>query len=109
MSTVCGILALNCESQLAFKLALDSRVLAMVLVSRVQALASASALGVLALASSLTFEDRRSYYWPRERDVSLVLIVCDVVCLRNKSMLRQKVLWQIVTVTQLLLFTVRLQ
>jgi len=34
---VCGILALNCESYSAFKLALDSRVMA--LVSRVQALA----------------------------------------------------------------------
>jgi len=34
-----GILALNYESYLALKLALDSRVLALVLVSRVQALA----------------------------------------------------------------------
>jgi len=44
----CGILALNCESHLALKLALDSRVLVLVLVSRVQASASASA-SVLAL------------------------------------------------------------
>jgi len=37
----CGILALNCESYLALKLALDSRVLALVLFSRVQGSASA--------------------------------------------------------------------
>jgi len=37
MSMVCGILALNCESHLVLKLALDSRILALVLVSRVQA------------------------------------------------------------------------
>jgi len=41
MSMACGILALNCESYLALKLALDSRVLALVLVSRVQASALA--------------------------------------------------------------------
>jgi len=39
MSVACGILALNCKSYLALKLALDSRDLALVLVSRVQALA----------------------------------------------------------------------
>jgi len=46
MSMACGILALNCESHLASKLALDSRVLALVLVLRVQASASASAFKV---------------------------------------------------------------
>jgi len=40
----CGILALNCESYLALKLVLDSRVLALVLVSRVQASTSALTL-----------------------------------------------------------------
>jgi len=44
MSMACGILGLNCESYLALKLALDSRVLALVLVLKVQASASASAL-----------------------------------------------------------------
>jgi len=41
MSMACDILALNCESYLALKLALDSKVLALVLVSRVQASALA--------------------------------------------------------------------
>jgi len=41
MSMACGMLALNCESYLALKLALDSRVQALVMVSRVQASASA--------------------------------------------------------------------
>jgi len=46
MSMACGMLALNCESYLALKLILDSRVLALVLVLalRVAALASASSL-----------------------------------------------------------------
>jgi len=67
----CGMLALNCESYLALKLALDSRVLALILVSRVQASASDLALkgpglglgigleGPGLLSSSLAFE-----FWP---------------------------------------------
>jgi len=60
MSLACGILALNCESYLALKLALDSRVLALVLRVQTSALkgpglgpgleSAGLGLGVLALA-----------------------------------------------------------